>query len=365
MSGRRPRILLDCRMATWSGVGRYATGLARELVRRNEFALVLAEAEGKDLLLADASVERIVATRHPFTPGGGFELGEIARDARADLVHCLHFPTPIPTPHPLVVTVHDLTPLVDPSVMRAFPHRLGYRWWNARVARVADRILANSTHTAADIARFFPGAAGKTTVVPHTAGDFADGPAGDLPAGLVPPGASYVLSMGNTKPHKDLPTLLSAFARVAIDRPDLHLLLVGREVPGYVASVLGADLAAARVHFTGHVGDPELRALYRDAAVFAFPSRYEGFGLPPLEAMAFGTPVVCSDAASLPEVVGEAALLFPAGDAEALASRMARVLDDDAVREKLRAAGPLRAASFTWMRTAELTAAAYRELLDR
>ena len=159
--------------------------------------------------------------------------------------------------------------------------------------------------------------------------------------------------------------MLRAFARVAPLWPDLRLLLVGADVPGFVASVLDGDEAAGRVCFTGRVGDDVLRALYRDAAVFVFPSRYEGFGLPPLEAMAFGTPVVCSDAASLPEVVGDAALIFPAGDVGALADALSLVLGDVSVRGRLALAGPRRAARFTWERTAAGTVAVYREALEQ
>jgi len=107
-----------------------------------------------------------------------------------------------------------------------------------------------------------------------------------------------------------------------------------------------------------------LRSLYAGAAAFVFPSRYEGFGLPPLEAMISGTPVVCSDAASLPEVVGDAALLFPAGDADAAAAQIARVLDDEALRTSLTTAGTARAATFTWERTAAQTLTAYHGVLE-
>ncbi len=132
--------------------------------------------------------------------------------------------------------------------------------------------------------------------------------------------------MGNTKPHKDLPTLFSAFERIAAGDSEIVLLLVGEGDDAY----LDAHVAAAcrsRVRFTGRVSDPELRALYAGAAAFAFPSRYEGFGLPPLEAMSFGTPVVVARAASLPEVVGDAALMFEPGDADGLASALQAVLE--------------------------------------
>jgi alpha-1,3-rhamnosyl/mannosyltransferase len=171
--------------------------------------------------------------------------------------------------------------------------------------------------------------------------------------------------MGNTKPHKDLPTLLRAYPKLAPSTPDLRLLLVGPEPPGYLQAQL-ADIpteVSSRVAFTGQVTDGQLRALYAGAVVFVFPSRYEGFGLPPLEAMALGAPVICADAASLPEVVGEAALLFPAGDSEALTEVLGRALRDPALRRSLTARGRERAAQFTWENTAVATVAVYSAAL--
>ena len=119
--------------------------------------------------------------------------------------------------------------------------------------------------------------------------------------------------------------------------------------------------AAGSLHVLGFVPDDDLPALLTAAEVFVFPSLYEGFGLPPLEAMACGTPVVASDSSSLPEVLGDAALLVPPGDVAALAGALARLLDDGALRARLRERGLARAASFTWERTARATLAAYRE----
>jgi glycosyltransferase involved in cell wall biosynthesis len=355
------RVLLDCRMASWTGIGRYSTGLARELAKMDGLEIVQVIEEGSTAPVPDA--ETVTARSHAFYPTGGLELGRIVATAKPDLVHCLHVPTPIPVRHPLAVTIHDLMPLRVPEVMPSFVRRTAYRWWNARAASVAGVLLANSQATATDIRAFFPRANARVRVVLHAADDFADGEVAALPAELAA-GGPYLLSMGNTKPHKDLPTLLRAFAQLDVRRPDLRLLLVGRDEPGYAASVLGDTPAARRVTFTGHVDDATLRALYAGAEAFVFPSRYEGFGLPPLEAMASGVPVVCSDAASLPEVVGDAALLFDAGDVTAAAGAILRLLDDPALRASLVAAGHARAALFTWERTAEQTMAAYRELLE-
>ena len=373
-------VLLDCRMASWSGVGRYTTGLARALAARADVKLVQVCAAGESPPAPrGTNVESVDATAHPFGPRGALELGRIVGETRPDVVHCAHFPTPAPVRRPLVVTLHDLTPLLIEGVMPSASRRFAYKRWNARAARVADVVLVPSRSTARDVAALLPAAAEKVTVIPEAADDFSSGPATPLTGALAELASRpYLLAMGSPKAHKDLPTLLRAFDQVARGRPDLRLLLVGPELPGYVEEqpprLLKRDVSRrerdwraqepaadvlARVAFTGRVSDGELRTLYAGATIFVFPSRYEGFGLPVLEAMALGACVVCADATSLPEVTGDAALLFPAGDSRTLAETIARLLNDDDLRAKLVAAGRERAGQFSWDRTAEATMTAY------
>lgn len=357
------RILLDCRMASWSGIGRYTRGLARALARIPDLEIVQLVADSaEEPPVRDA--EAVAALSHPFSIAGAAELGRVVRDVAPDVTHCLHFPTPLQVRHPLVVTLHDLSPLLVPGVMPSRARRLMFKVGVKRAMGVADRIVAISQHTERDLRCLVPAARGKIRVVLEAADDFTEGIIGPVPEDIrTIAGDSYLLSMGNTKPHKDLPTLLRAFARIAGDHPDLTLMLVGREEPGYVVSVLGDAPAAARVRFTGPVDDAVLRGLYAGATAFVFPSRYEGFGLPPLEAMGLGAPVICSDAASLPEVVGDAALLFPAGDADELTERLTRLLGDPELRSDLRSRGETRSTGFSWDKTARDTLAVYREVM--
>jgi len=360
------RVLLDCRMANWTGVGRYTTGLARGLAHCSDIDLIQVTATGEAPPVP--ALTSIGASKHPFTLAGGFELAGLARGVAADLTHCTHFPTPFPASHPLVVTMHDLTPLIVSGIMPSIAKRSVYRWWNRRAVRVADRIITDAAFTVGEIERVFPGVAGRITAIPLGVDDFASGPLGELAEPLATAVKTpYLLSMGSTRPHKDLPTLLSAFAIVAENRPKLRLLLVGAGEPGYVASRMAAAPAAVRerVSFTGHVDDAALRTLMTGAAAFAFPSRYEGFGLPPLEAMALGTPSVVAQAASLPEAVGDGALSFAPGDAGALAAQLEALLDDDDLRERMTLAGRARSRELTWARTADATMDVYRKAAGR
>jgi glycosyltransferase involved in cell wall biosynthesis len=361
------RVLLDCRMATWTGVGRYSTGLVRALARRDDLELILFSATGDEPVVEGDNVRTVFSARHPFMPGGLMAFGNFAATVRPDITHCLQFPTPLPFRKPLVVTLHDLTPLFVHGVMESATKRSIYHRLNERAVRLADAIIVVSANTAADVAREFPRAQGKMHIILESADDFSAGEVGPLPGHLAHLATTlYILSMGSTRSHKDIPTLISAFALIAQRNPDLRLVLVGEEVPGFVDQVLpGRPLIAEHVVWTGRVTDAELRALYADATVFAFPSLYEGFGLPPLEAMAMGAPVVVSDSSSLPEVVDDAGLLVPPADPRALAEAIERVLRDEGLREKLVAAGGRRAAQLSWAAAAEATVGVYQEVLGR
>jgi glycosyltransferase involved in cell wall biosynthesis len=175
----------------------------------------------------------------------------------------------------------------------------------------------------------------------------------------------YVLFVGSVERRKNLRGLLQAYARLLETDVACPLVIVGtrRRGAGEIGRTLQELHLEESVIFTGYVPDADLPAIYTGADLFVFPSLYEGFGLPPLEAMACGTPVVCSNAASLPEVVGDAAIMVDPYDVEGLAEAMLRVLTDADLREHLRRKGLERARQFTWERTARETVAVYREVL--
>jgi alpha-1,3-rhamnosyl/mannosyltransferase len=176
---------------------------------------------------------------------------------------------------------------------------------------------------------------------------------------------SYVLAIGTVEPRKDLPTLVRAFGQVAGGRPGLALVIAGSE--GWGGTELDEAIAACpardRVLRLGWVDDESRDALTKGATVFAYPSRYEGFGLPPLHAMAAGTPVVAGDCGALREVLGDAARLVPPGDADALADALSGLLDDPGQRLDLSRRGRQRAALYSWQACADGIVSLYREAL--
>lgn len=274
---------------------------------------------------------------------------------RVDAVHGTNFVVP-PTRGAAVVTVHDLTALrfpelCEPSTL-AFPDlvRAAARrgaWVHAVSARVAEEVVADLGISSDRVVTVHEG-------VP----DVPPAPPGE---GVARAGGRYVLALGTIEPRKDHVTLLRAFEAVARGR-DVRLVVAGAR--GWGAEDFDRAVARSpvreRVVPVGYVGAPTRAALLRDASALAYPSTYEGFGLPPLEAMSVGVPVVATAAGALPEVLGDAACMVPVGDADALAAALAAVLDDDTTRTRLVAAGRARAARYSWSACAEGLVELYR-----
>lgn len=274
---------------------------------------------------------------------------------RADVVHGTNFVVPPARRAARVVTVHDLTPVHHPELCA--PRSLAYP---RLVQRAVDRgafVHTPSEFVAGEVVDAFGVPAERVRVVPH--GITEPTPA-TTPASHS--GVPYVLALGTVEPRKDLPLLVRAFDAVAGRHPDLRLVIAGPD--GWGADALRASINASphrdRVDRRGWVTDAERAVLLRDAAVFAFPSVYEGFGLPVLEAMAAGVPVVATAAGAVPEVAGGAARIVDVGDADAFAGGLDELLDDGAEAERLAAAGRDRASGFTWARCAAGLAATYR-----
>jgi len=277
-------------------------------------------------------------------------------------------------PDVLFVPAHSLPPIV-PRATVATVHDLGYRHfpgehppatrWLRRLsnrwsARRATRVIAVSGATRDDIVRFDGVSPGKITVVHHghsPAFRPAEPDAIDAARQRYGLAGPYLLFVGTLQPRKNLERLLRAFDLLAATEPRVSLVLAGALgwQPERLARALAGVRARERVSTVGVVDDADLPALLSGAVALAFPSLYEGFGLPALEAMACGTPVLSSTTSSMPEVVGEAGLLVDPLDADAIAAGLARLVRDPALRAELRQRGLARAATFTWERAARQT----------
>ena len=288
----------------------------------------------------------------------------LARREGAALVHTHYFASPR-LPCPAIVTVHDVSYARAPELFARRDRSL-LRFVRGSVRRAA-RVLAVSEFTRADIIDLYGLDPAKVVAVPNGVGDrfrpHAD--AGDRVRERFGINRPYMLCVGALQPRKNVPLAIEAYA-LAMDRgTDCELVVAGGDKGGRL-DVLDAILRTrmtGRIHLVGHVGDDELAALYSAARALVFPSLYEGFGLPALEAMASGIPVIASNTTGLAETVGDAGLTIDPRSADDVAGAMRRVLNDDALRERLIAAGHARAAEFTWARTAAATAAVYRETL--
>src|SRR3954451_2533290 len=286
--------------------------------------------------------------------------------AHADVVHAPSVAVPPRGHGGLVVTVHDVAPLLFPETFPArgrWFHRSGLR----AAARRADAVIVVSHDAAADVVERTAIGADRIRVV-HNGVDDVDVTEEQVQAmrrrlGLERP---YVFWVGTQEPRKNVRLLVQAFAAATASEPSLPHDVVLAGAAGWLheqaSTMPGADRLGDRLRLLGRVGDDDLYALYRGADLFAFPSIHEGFGLPVLEAMRQGTPVLCTDRSSLPEVAGNAALLVPP-DADAWTPAIISALTDDALRARLAATGRSRAAEFSWERCARQTHAVYAELL--
>jgi glycosyltransferase involved in cell wall biosynthesis len=285
-----------------------------------------------------------------------------------DLFHGLGSLSPRIRTCPVVLTIHDL-------IYRHFPASipLGYRLFMRqilpRAARRADRVIVPSQCTMKDMMQEFGVHEEKIRLVPYGPGNdlvrITDSVRIEAALRRYNVRRPYVISVSRAYPHKNIDGLLRAFASLhSHGQANAQLVLVGdREHSGRLLNRVTQELGlASRVVFTGQIGNEDLAALYSGAAVFAFPSLAEGFGLPILEAMACGAPVVASNASAVPEAVGGAGLLANPRDPREFADAIGRVLHNQSLQDELRGKGFTRIKEFSWQRTAQLTLDVYREL---
>ena len=344
------------------GVGWYVTHLVAGLAaldKENEYRLYADR-------LPDGGAAGLPEERWAFVIAGRWGLRWAARRDQIDLFHGTNFRLRAGGRLGSVVTIHDLSAERLPGLGG---RRFGQRLASAKTRRSAlraERVIVHSHSGAADVVACFGVEAERIAVVPLGVGPefFPEPPPtrDAVRARLAPGREGFILFCGGLEPRKDVPTLLRAFARLPGGRERYRLVLMGgdgRASSDITALVVALGLSEA-VAFEGYLEVAQLRALYAAADLFVLPSLHEGFGLPILEAMACGTPVVAATTSSLPEVVGDAGLLVPPGDPDALAAAMTRVLEDADLAADLKQRGLNRAKLFTWEATAAKTLAVYR-----
>ncbi len=360
-------VVLDARTAAdhFPGIGRYVVNLARALVQEApDFPLVLLYDPSAPSRLALPDLTRVACPVSPFSLRQQWAVPRALRDAHATLYHSPYYLMPYRPGIPTVLTVHDLIPLLFPqqSSGRA---RLLFRWTMALALNIAQRVIVVSSATRDDLLVHFRVPASSVAVIPEAADPaFHPRPPGEVETVRRKYGLpeSFILYLGSNKPHKNLPRLIEAWSQVTQYGIRNTLVIAGVWDPRYPeAHFLAERLGLQNVRWLGPVPEADLPVLYSAATLFVFPSLYEGFGLPVLEAMACGTPVVCSNTSSLPEVAGGAAILVDPLDVGALALAVKRLWEDEALRQELRERGLEQAACFSWKHTVKETLAVYAD----
>jgi len=385
---RKLRIGIDGRAfsSPAAGVRRYVSGLVPALMALGESIELVALGGSRDAL--PAGLSDVGEPWHPPTNLGWSVVGLPAAAARAgvDIIHAPAYTAPLWASVPTVLTIHDVSYERHPEW---YPYRRDVlrRAFYRRSARAAAHVLTDSEFSAGEIAAAYRIPRERITVAPlgvstsfapsdllkvrlkadttnELEPDTTNEP-GRLPAGVTRP---FLLHVGDLHERRNLPVVVRALleAQAVPGMSPLSLVLAGvdRGVGDSLSALARTGHAPAAMVCLGTVSDDQLLALYQEATALVYPSRYEGFGLPVLEAMACGTPVIASRAASMPEVLGEAGVLLDPDDTSGWAQAIANVVRDEGLRARMREAGIARSREFTWARTARLTLDVYRQVAE-
>jgi glycosyltransferase involved in cell wall biosynthesis len=352
------RIGIDARKLHDFGIGTYIRNLLRQLARldrQTEFVVLCRPDDRGILAVLGANFRPVPETSGNYSISEQIRIPLALKREGVTLFHAPHYVLPVLVRCRSVVTIHDCIHLMFPQYL---PNRMALTYARASIAlaaRRATRVMTVSESSKRDILRFVDAKPEKIDVI-YNAFDERFG-VEPLEEDVVRVRERYqlhdefVLYAGNVKPHKNLERLIEAFDLVRKRGLDhLKLVLIGDEISKYAAlrRAVHQHQLHKYVRFLGYLPEETLAVMYRLAGVFVFPSLYEGFGLPPLEAMASGTPVVTSNVSSLPEVAGDAAVLVDPYIPQAIADGIYQVLTDESLRRSLRQKGLARAAQFSW-----------------
>ncbi len=371
------RILIDSRMIYNTGIGRYIQSLILEGIQySDQVTFIMAGKPDQIKPFCEANfvsdkicqIETVPFNSSLYSWGeqlkGGYQL---VRCSEADVVHIPHFNGPWFLPDSSVITLHDLIPFLHIEHRNYFKLTAGKQVLR-NVLRKAARVIVISEHTRADLIKMFPDLSldhKVRLIYQGVSKKFVPSPDHEVEAFKKEYGLGrYILYVGNRSAHKNLGRLLKAYQLLQADFPEVQLVIAGGHQKGEnEVGLLIRQMGLNGVREWERISDRTLLNLYSGAEVFVFPSLYEGFGLPPLEAMACGTAVVAAHTSSVPEVVGEAGIYVDPYDAESIAGGIAKLLGDSCLRDRLRQKGLKRAAMFTWENTFQQTLAVYEEVI--
>ena len=371
------RIGIDCRMysSRFTGIGRYVYELTHnlfEIDRKNEYVLFFNEPEYSLFTEPGPNVKKrlVNAPHYSFSEQTKF-LRKINRE-HLDVMHFTHFNRPIFYNHPSIVTIHDLTLSFYPGKKLTSPwHRFAYHLAIRTAVKKAKKIIAVSENTKKDLQNLFKIKEEKINVIYEGVNSqfrvLQDKAIVENIRKKYKLEKPYLLYTGVWRSHKNLPNLIKAFNVLKTDYGfDGYLVITGRKDPVYAPDIENETLSLELgndIIFTGLVDDSDLIALYNGSLAYVFPSFYEGFGLPPLEAMQCGVPVVASNTSSVPEVCGDGnAVFFDPNSPEDMAINIFEVISQKSLRQKLITRGLQRARQFSWSKMAEATLKLYTEV---
>jgi glycosyltransferase involved in cell wall biosynthesis len=365
------KIAFDLRRIGNPGIGRYMKCLAESITAQapeQEYLLILPP-HGEHLVHAPNAQKLCTGLKY-YSVREQFELPRILSRHKVDLLHSPHFLLPLVRPCPAVATIHDVIYMACPEDLPSLAGRLYYRAMMTACSRMATRLITDSNHSKDEIVRYLKADVAKIEVIYPAVDPFFQSGADPAEVASVRSrfgiDRDYILYVGIYKPRKNHARLLKAFQLLLKTGARSRLVIAGPMGEGKpILQRLATELGIAEhVVFTGFVNDADLRALYSGARVCVCPSLYEGFGFTVLEAMACGTPVVCSSATSLPEVAGKAALYFNPYKPEEMAVQLGRAFSSDSMRSALIADGGRNLLRFNWTETARQTLTVYHQALQ-
>jgi len=357
------RICLDARMigGEFSGIPRHAQNLVRllaEMDQKNEY-VALMNSDVMDELAKEYPNLTIHKVNIPlYSVQEQYQLPIKLRNLHVDLYHSFTYTAPVYQPCKTIMTIYDLIPVVFPHYFRLV-HKIYFRWIVKPAAQNCSRVITTSNFSKWDLCV-------RLRIPPEKVAVILEGMEPEFFARKRQPGErraypkKYLLNVSNSKLHKNTVSVIRAFNLIA-HKIEHDLVIVGAQNPE-VKRLVSRLRLWNRVCIREGVSDDELIKLYRDADVFVFPSLYEGFGLPPLEAMASSTPAISSYTGSLAEILGDAAILVCPLDAQGMADAIMNLLNDPALREDLIAKGLERVKIFDWKKTAANTLKLYEEV---